>query len=150
DDEDNEDTPEGAETGITNDPSNSCRALLLLQDAGLIAADADKQENPTPVDIVANQRDVECQELDAAQIPGLLDEVDLAVINGNFATSNDLDPTTDSIFTESTDSPYVNVLGVRDENKDDPVIEQIKEDYYTDEVEDYLLEEYNGAYQPAW
>src|SRR5690625_6901110 len=101
--------------------------------------DDDKQEKPTPLDIVENERNVEFLELDAAQIPKMLDEVDLAVINGNFATSNDLDPTTDSIFTESTDSPYVNVLAVRDENKDDQVIEQIKEYYYITVVREYLV-----------
>src|SRR5699024_10387117 len=130
--------------------SNSSRALLLFQEAGLIKLDEDKQENPTPLDLVENERNVEFLELDAAQIPKMLDEVDLAVINGNFATSNDLDPTIESHLTETTDSTYVNVLALRDKNKYVPVIKQIKEYYYTDEVKDYLLEEYNGAYQPAW
>ena len=145
-----EDTPKGAQIGIPNDPSNSSRALVLFEEAGIIKLDDDKRDNATVLDIVENEKDVEFLELDAAQLPKMLDEVDLAVINGNFATSSGLDPTTDSIFTESADSPYVNVVAVREENLDDPVIEQIKEYYHTDEVKDFILDEYKGAYQPSW
>ncbi|HLR59711.1 MAG TPA: MetQ/NlpA family ABC transporter substrate-binding protein [Pseudogracilibacillus sp.] len=142
--------PEGAQVGIPNDPSNSSRALVLFEEAGVIKLDDDKRDNATILDIVENEKDIEFTELDAAQLPKMLDEVDLAVINGNFATESGLDPTTDSIFTESTDSPYVNVVAVKAGNEDDPVIDQIKEYYYTDEVKDFILEEYKGAYQPSW
>lgn len=144
------DTPEGAKIGIPNDPSNSSRALILFEEAGVIELDDDKRDNATPLDIVVNDRNVEFLELDAAQLPTMLDEVDLAVINGNFATSHGLDPTSDSLFTESADSPYVNHLVARSENKDDPVLEKLKEYYYSDEVKDFLLEEFKGAYQPSW
>lgn len=144
------DTPEGAKIGIPNDPSNSSRALVLFEEAGIIELDEEKRDNATPMDIVKNDLNVEFLELDAAQLPKMLDEVDLAVINGNFATSNGLDPTTDSLFTESVDSPYVNIIAAREENLDDPVIEQIKGYYHTDEVKDYVLDEYKGAYQPSW
>ena len=144
------DTPEGAKIGIPNDPSNSSRALVLFEEAGIIELDAKKRDNATPMDVVKNDLHVEFLELDAAQLPKMLDEVDLAVINGNFATSNGLDPTTDSLFTESVDSPYVNIIAAREENLNDPVIEQIKGYYHTDEVKDYVLDEYKGAYQPSW
>lgn len=144
------DTPEGAKIGIPNDPSNSSRALVLFEEAGIIELDEEKRDNATPMDIVKNDLNVEFLELDAAQLPKMLDEVDLAVINGNFATSNGLDPTTDSLFTESVDSPYVNIIAAREENLDDPVIEQIKGYYHTDEVKEYVLDEYKGAYQPSW
>lgn len=145
-----EEIPDGAQVGIPNDPSNGSRALVLFEEAGVIKLDDDKRDNATILDIVENEKDIEFTELDAAQLPKMLDEVDLAVINGNFATESGLDPTTDSIFTESTDSPYVNVVAVKAENEDDPVIDQIKEYYYTDEVKDFILEEYKGAYQPSW
>ncbi|HLR14232.1 MAG TPA: MetQ/NlpA family ABC transporter substrate-binding protein [Bacillota bacterium] len=144
------DTPQDAKIGIPNDPTNGARALILFEEAGIIELDDDKRETATPVDVVTNERNVEFIELDAAQIPLMLDEVDLAVINGNFATANGLDPTTDSIFTEDTDSPYVNYLVSREENKDDPVIEIIKKAYFSDEVKDFIMEEFKGAYQPSW
>ena len=148
--QDIEDTPEGAQVGIPNDPSNSSRALVLFEEAGLIELDEENRDNATPNDIVKNERDIEFLELDAAQLPTMLDEVDLAVINGNFATLNGLDPSDDTIYLESSDSPYVNVVVSREENQDDPVIEQIKGYYQSDEVKDFILDEYKGADQPAW
>lgn len=144
------DTPNGAKLGIPNDPTNGARALMLFEEAGIIELDEDNRETATPVDVITNERNVEFVELDAAQIPLMLDEVDLAVINGNFATSNGLDPTTDSIYTESTDSPYVNHVITRKENQDDPVIETLKKAYYSDEVKDFVLTEFKGAYDPSW
>lgn len=144
------DTPQDAKIGIPNDPTNGARALILFEEAGIIELDEDNRETATPVDIVTNDRNVEFIELDAAQIPLMLDEVDLAVINGNFATSNGLDPTTDSIFTEDVDSPYVNYLVSRAENKSDTAIEIVKNAYFSDEVKEFVLEEFKGAYQPSW
>lgn len=144
------DTPEDAKIGIPNDPTNGARALILFEEAGIIELDDEKRETATPVDVVTNERNVTFVELDAAQIPLMLDEVDLAVINGNFATSNGLDPTTDSIFTEDVDSPYVNYLVSRPENENDPVMEVVKNAYFSDEVKDFIMEEFKGAYQPSW
>ncbi len=144
------DTPQHAKIGIPNDPTNGARALILFEDAGIIELDDEKRDTATPLDIVTNERDVEFIELDAAQIPLMLDEVDLAVINGNFATSNGLDPTTDSIFSEDVDSPYVNHLVARSGNENDPVIQVLKNAYYSDEVKEFILQEFNGAYEPSW
>lgn len=144
------DTPQNAKIGIPNDPTNGTRALIIFEDAGLIELDEDKRDTATPLDIVTNERNVEFIELDAAQLPLMLDEVDLAVINGNFATSNGLDPTTDSIYSESVNSPYVNYLVSRTENENDPVIEVLKNAYYSDEVKEFVLEEFKGAYEPSW
>lgn len=144
------DTPDGAKIGIPNDPTNGARALILFEEAGIIELDDEKRDTATPLDIVKNERNVEFIELDAAQLPLMLGEVDLAVINGNFATSNGLDPTTDSIFTESVDSPYVNYLVARAENANDPAIEKLKEAYFSDEVKEFVLTEFKGAYQPSW
>ena len=144
------DIPEGGKIGIPNDPTNGARALNIFEEAGLIELDDEKRASATPLDIVTNDKNIEFVELDAAQIPNMLGEVDLAVINGNFATSSGLNPTEDSIFTETDGSPYVNHLVVREENVNDPVIEVLKNAYYSDEVKDYINEKYPGVYQASW
>lgn len=144
------DIPEGGKIGIPNDPTNGARALNIFEEAGLIELDDEKRDSATPLDIVTNDKNIEFVELDAAQIPKMLGEVDLAVINGNFATSSGLNPTEDSIFTETDGSPYVNHLVVREENVNDPVIEVLKDAYYSDEVKDYINSEYPGVYEPSW
>lgn len=144
------DVPQGGKVGIPNDPTNGARALILFEEAGLIKLDEEKRDTATPLDIVENDLDIEFIELDAAQLPTMLDEVDLAVINGNFATSHGLDPTTDSLFTEDADSPYINYVVVREENVNDPVLEKLKNAYFSNEVKEFVLEEFKGAYQPGW
>lgn len=144
------DVPEGGKVGIPNDPTNGARALIIFEEAGLIELDDETRESATPLDIAKNDLNLEFVELDAAQIPKMLDEVDLAVINGNFATSAGLDPATDSLFSESSGSPYVNHLVVREENVEDPVIEKLKKAYYSDEVKDYIDSEYPGVYRASW
>src|SRR5699024_3858975 len=106
-----------------------------------IKIDEEARDSATPSDIVENERNLEFTELEAAQLPTMLDEVDLAVINGNFAVLNGLNPSEDTIYLESSDSPYVNVVVAREENK---------EDYQSDEVKEFMLDEYDGADQPAW
>lgn len=144
------DIPEGGKIGIPNDPTNGARALSIFEEAGLIKLDDEKRATATPLDIVENDKNVEFIELDAAQIPQMLGEVDLAVINGNFATASGLNPAEDSIFTELDGSPYVNHLVVREENVNDPVIEKLKNAYYSDEVKDFINSEYPGVYQASW
>lgn len=144
------DIPEGGKIGIPNDPTNGARALNIFEEAGLIELDDEKRDSATPLDIVKNDKNIEFVELDAAQIPKMLGEVDLAVINGNFATSSGLNPIEDSIFTETDGTPYVNHLVVREENVNDPVIEKLKNAYYSDEVKDYINSEYPGVYEASW
>lgn len=144
------DVPDGGKVGIPNDPTNGARALIIFEEAGLIELDDEKRESATPLDITKNDKNLEFVELDAAQIPKMLDEVDLAVINGNFATSAGLNPAEDSLFTESSGSPYVNHLVVREENVNDPVIEKLKGYYYSDEVKAFIDENYPGVYSASW
>lgn len=144
------DIPEGGKIGIANDPTNGARGLALFEEAGLIELDDEKRETATPLDITKNDLNIEFVELDAAQLPKMLDELELAVINGNFATSNGLNPTTDSLYSESTGLPYVNHLVIRAENKEDPVIEKLKKAYHSDEVTDFIEETYSGVYTPSW
>lgn len=144
------DVPENAKIGIPNDPSNGSRALVLFEEAGLIKLDDAKRDNATPLDVVENEKNVSFVELDAAQLPLMLDEVNLAVINGNFAASHGLNPSTDSIYTESIDSPYVNYIVVRKENENDAVIEKLRKAYHSDEVKQFIEEEFKGSYLPKW
>lgn len=144
------DIPEGGKIGIASDPTNGARGLILFEEAGLIELDEDKRETATPFDITKNELNIEFVELDAAQLPKMIDELDLAVINGNFATSNGLDPTTDSLYSEKTGLPYVNHLVIRSENADDPVIEKLRKAYQSEEVTNYINETYPGVYEPSW
>lgn len=142
--------PDGATIGIANDPTNGARALIIFEEAGLIKLNDEDKENATVLDIVENEKDLEFIELEAAQIPKQLTEIDLGVINGNFALENDLDPLEDSILSESTNTPFVNQLVVREENSDDPVLEKLKEIYYSSEVTEFILEKYEGVILPGW
>ena len=93
---------DGATVAIPNDPTNGGRALLLLQKAGLITA--------TPRDIADNPKDLEFKELEAATLPRILNQVDLALINTNYALEAGLNPTEDALVIEGAESPYVNIL----------------------------------------
>ncbi|HLS35525.1 MAG TPA: MetQ/NlpA family ABC transporter substrate-binding protein [Bacillota bacterium] len=145
-----QDTPEGAKIGIANDPTNGARALIMFEEAGLITLDTDDKENASVLDIGENERNLEFVELEAAQIPKQLSELDLGVINGNYAIENGLSPTEDSLLSESEDSPFVNVLVVREENLDDPVLETLKDLYHSKEVAEFILEQYDGVILPSW
>lgn len=145
------DVPEGGVIGIPNDPTNGARALIMFEEAGLIKLGDDvNKETASVLDIEENERNLEFKELEAAQIPNLLSEVDLGVVNGNFAVENGLDPATDAIFSESKDTPFVNQLVVRDENKDDPVLEKLVELYYSPEVTEFVLDHFDGVILPSW
>lgn len=144
------DLPDGAKIGIANDPTNGARALIMFEEAGLIKLDDEDKENASVLDIVENEKDLDFIEIEAAQIPKQLSELDLGVINGNFALENDLDPLEDSILSESSDTPFVNQLVVREENLDDPVLEKLKELYHSQEVVDFILDKYEGIILPGW
>ncbi len=111
--------PEGATVAVPNDPSNETRALLLLQRAGLIKLKPPVNNLLTLQDITENPKNIKIKELDAAQLPRVLNDVDLAAINTNYAMVSGLLPSRDALFIENSDSPYANVLVVRegDQNK---------------------------------
>lgn len=145
-----QDTPSGAKIGIPNDPTNGARALMLLEEAGLITLDEKKRDTATPLDVIDNERSLQFVELEASQLPLMLKEVDVAVINGNYAASHGLTLTEDAIYAESTNSQYVNYVVVRKENEHDPVIEKIKRAYHSERVKQFIEEEFQGSYLPAW
>ena len=105
--------------------------------------------NGTPADIVNNAKNVKILEMEAAVLPRTLDDVDFAVINSNFALSVGLNPTKDSLFTESKDSPYANVVAVRsDDNRE--ALTKLKTVITSPAVRDFILEKYKGSVVPAF
>jgi len=112
------DLPEGLKVAIPNDPSNGARALLLLQSAGLIKLDTQDNQAIALSHIEANPHHFVFVELDAAQLPRTLDDVDLAAINTNYAIPFGLYPSKTALFKESSDSPYANIVVIRSADKD--------------------------------
>lgn len=106
--------PNEAIIAIPNDPSNGARALILLEKAGLVTLKAN--DNPTLQDITSNPKQLKFKELDAAQLPRILDDVDAAVINTTFAIPAGLTPSRDALFIEHKDSPYANLIVIRRNN----------------------------------
>lgn len=145
-----EELPDGAKFGLPNDPTNGSRALYILEEAGFITLKEGKGENATIYDVEDNPKNLEFIELEAAQIPKQLSELDAAAINTNFAIGAGLNPTNDSIILESTNSPYVNYIVVRTENKDEAVVEKLVKAYQSDEVKKFIEEEFEGSIIPSW
>lgn len=140
----------GATIAIPNDPSNGGRALLILQKAGLITIKPEAGIKATIADITANPKNVKIKELDAAQIPRSLDDLDAAAINTNYAITAGLVPTKDAIALEDADSPYANLIVVQTKNKDNPVFQKLVKAYRTPEVKQWIDEKYKGSFVPTW
>jgi D-methionine transport system substrate-binding protein len=141
---------EGARIGIPNDPTNGGRALLLLQDNGLIKLKAGAGLKATPLDVAENPKKLRFIELDAAQLPRSLDDTDASAVNTNFAMQAGLDPKRDAIAQESPDSPYANVLAVREKDKDRPDLAKLAAAYHSQAVKDFIQTKYHGAVIAAW
>jgi D-methionine transport system substrate-binding protein len=141
---------EGARIGIPNDPTNGGRALLLLQDKGLIKLKAGVGLKATPLDVAENPKKIRFIELDAAQLPRSLDDTDASAVNTNFAMQAGLDPKRDAIAQESPDSPYANVLAVREKDKDRPEFAKLVAAYHSQPVKDFIQAKYHGAVIAAW
>src|SRR6201996_800344 len=117
--------PNGARIAVPNDPTNGGRALLLLQKQGLIKLRADAGLKATPLDIVDNPKKLKIVELDAAQIPRSLNDVDAAAINTNFAMEAGLKPKADAIAIEVASGPYSNIIAIRAADKDKPWVAKL-------------------------
>jgi len=144
------DLPDKAKFGLPNDPTNGARALLILEKAGLIKLKDGVKEAATVYDVEENKKNIELVELDAAQIPKQLSELDAAAINTNFAMEAGLTPKKDAIYLESNDSPYVNEIVVRAENKNDPAVKKLVKAYQSDSVKKFIEEKYDGSVIPGW
>lgn len=147
-----EDLKDGATVAVTNDPSNQARALGLLETAGIIKlADV---ESPTVHDIAENPKNLKFNEAEAPAIPKLLPDVDIAIINGNYALQNDLVPSKDAIYTEETENnPYSNILAWNSQTDADKLaaIKKLDELLHSDEVAQYIKDTYpNGEVIPAF
>ena len=144
------DLPDGATVTLPNDPSNNSRALLLLARNGLITMKDLNDELATQKDITANPKHLKFRELEAAMLPRTLDEVDLALINTNYALAAGLNPTKDALLIEGKDSPYVNYLVGRPDNKDDPRVQKLAKALTSPEVKAFIEQKYQGAVLPAF
>lgn len=139
------DIPNGAVIAIPNDPTNEGRALLLLQSAGLIKLRADAGLEAIPLDITENPKNFKFSEIEAATLPRVLSDVDAAVINGNYAIPAGLVATRDGLFVEGADSPYVNVIAVKEGNENNPAIKALVEALKSDEVAAFVAEKYKNG-----
>lgn len=144
------DLKQGATVAIPNDPSNSGRALLLLQKNGLIKLKDPSNITATPIDITDNPKGLKFRELEAAMLPRSLDDVDLALINTNYALEAGLVPTKDALFIEGSDSPYANLIVTRTDNRDSPDVKKLVEALHTPEVKAFIEKQYKGAIVPAF
>ena len=145
-----EELPDGAEIAIPNDPTNEGRALLLLEAQGLIKLADSSNLEATPTDIVENPKNLTFKELEAAMIPNAVDEVDLSVINVNYALEAGFNPTEDALAIEDADSPYVNIVAVKEGNENNPAVLALVEALQSDTVRDFINETYGGAVVPAF
>ena len=147
---------DGDSIAVPNDPSNETRALLLLQDAGLIVLPegTDGNSTVTKLDVKPGKVKIEIVEVDAERLPATLEDVAFAVINGNYAIPAGLYPTRDAVLLESTESEaavtYTNYVVVRAYNADAPFVEALRQVLHSDKVRDFLLtnEEFKGGVVP--
>ncbi|MFV3073635.1 MetQ/NlpA family ABC transporter substrate-binding protein [Niveispirillum fermenti] len=142
--------PRRARIAIPNDPTNGGRALLLLAREGLIGLDPKVGLKATVLDITDNPRRLDIIELDAAQLPRSLGDVDAAAINGNYALEAGLDPIRDAIAREPANGPYANIIAVREADKDKPWVKKLVAAYHSEPVKAYIEETFKGALVPAW
>lgn len=136
---------EGAKFGIPNDPTNGGRVLLVLQDQGLIKLKPGAGLKATPLDVAENPRKLKFVELDAAQLPRSLDDLDASAINTNYALQAGLQPGKDSIAQESAKSPYVNLIAVREQDKNQPWVAKFVKVYQSDEIRQFVQTQFKGA-----
>ena len=141
---------DGATVAIPNEGSNSGRALLLLQKAGVITLKDPTNALSTPKDIASNPKNLKFKELESALLPRVLDQVDLDMINTNYALEAGLNPAKDALIIEDAKSPYVNFLVARPDNKDSDAIQKLAKALTSPEVKAFIEKKYNGAVLPAF
>ncbi|MBB5692386.1 MetQ/NlpA family ABC transporter substrate-binding protein [Muricoccus pecuniae] len=142
--------PAGARVAVPNDPSNGGRALVLLARAGLFGLKEGADHTASVADITANPRRIRVVELEAAQLPRALEEVELAAINTNYAINAGLNPVRDAIAIEGADSPYANLIVVRQPDRDAPWVRRLLAAYQNDEVKNFVQATFQGSVVPAF
>ena len=145
---------EGAQIAVPNDGSNEARALMLLEAQGLIKLDDSASFTATKMNIAENPKNLEIVEMEAAQLARSLQDVDMAVINGNYAIQAGLNAGTDAIATEDKDSDaaqtYANILVVKEGNENNEGIQALVNALTSDKVKEFMNSTYNGAVVPSF
>lgn len=136
---------ETIQIAIPNDTTNEARALLLLQDNGIITLKDGAGITATIQDIAENPKNIEFKEVEAAQLPNVLQDVDYAVINSNYAIPAELNPVEDSLLIEGSSSAYGNILAVKEGNENEPKIKALVAALQSQKVADFIAETYGGA-----
>jgi D-methionine transport system substrate-binding protein len=142
--------PVGATVAIQNDPTNGARSLQLLAAHGIIKLRDGVGVTAGVVDIVGNAKKFKFIELDAAQLPRSVPDVDAAAVNNNYAVQAGLDPVRDAILKETAFGPWVNIIAVREEDKDKPWVRAFVAAYHSDAVKTFIATRFKGAYVAAW
>lgn len=142
--------PDGSTIAISSDAVNSGRALLLLQSKGLIKLKANATLESTEKDIVENPKKLVFKSLEAAQLPRVLEDVDAAVINGNYALEAGINPSKDALLLEGAESPYANIISVKKGRENDPEFASLIKVLQQEKVKEFILSKYNGGVVPAF
>ncbi|MFD5471947.1 MetQ/NlpA family ABC transporter substrate-binding protein [Streptomyces sp. NPDC127105] len=146
-----DDLKKGATVALPNDTTNEARALKLLEAGGVIELKAGAGYDATPKDIASNPKNLQFKELEAAQLPRSLGDVDAAVINGNYALEAKLSPAKNAIAAESAKgNPYANFLAVKKGNENDPRVKKLAQLLTSPEVKKFIEDKYDGAVIPAF
>ncbi len=133
------------EIAVPNDTTNEARALLLLQDNGLITLKDGAGITATVQDITDNPHNIKFQEVEAAQLPSILQDVDYAVINSNYALDANLNPVKDALLTEGSSSAYSNIVAVKEGNEQTDKTKALVAALESQQVADFIASEYDGA-----
>lgn len=144
------DLKDGCTIAIPNDATNGARALLLLQSNGLIKLKDGAGIEATEKDIAENPKNIKIHPAEAAQLPRILEDVDAAVINTNYALPANLNPTKDALIIEGKDSPYANIIAVRKGDENRPELQKLMEVLNSEDVKKFIQEKYDGAIVPAF
>lgn len=145
-----ENIKKGGLVAIPNDPTNGGRALILLHNNGIIKLKNPQDLLATEFDIVENKNKLKFKPLDAAQIPRALADVDLAVVNGNYAIEAGLNPLTEALVIEGKESPYANLVAVRDGDEKKESIQKLIKALQSEKVKVFIEETYKGGVVPAF
>ena len=140
-----DDSQDPVQIAIPNDTTNEARALLLLQDNGIITLKDGAGITATIQDIAENPKNIEFKEVEAAQLPNVLQDVDYAIINSNYAIPAELNPVEDSLLIEGSSSAYGNILAVKEGNENEPKIKALVAALQSQKVADFIAETYDGA-----
>ena len=144
-----QDDANGEKTSVTiaipNDTTNEARALLLLESLGYITLKEGAGITATPLDIADNPYGITFNEVEAAQLPNILPDVDFAIINSNYAIDAGLNPVTDALAMEGSASAYANILAVKEGNENSPLVLALKAALESKQVADFIAGEYDGA-----